>query len=291
MAFVQAGLAPQKAPKEGIMDKILKGVQLANSIVGTVGNVQDLMARPEAAKQAAEAAALQKRAQESQIARNEAETAQIGQPKALTPADQLARERFAFDKAQAGKQTALGKQLPPDKVLLVNEGNAIPTMLQDIKATIGANKDAFGPVAGRLGAMNPYNEKSQAIQAQVKAASQAFGRFMEGGVLRKEDEAKYEKMFPGGPDTPENAANKLAIVERLLAQKQNSNLQALKQAGYSTEGLGAGTMNVPEAPAILSGGKGLSDLVTPKGSTASVDPNIQQGAAAELAKRRAAARR
>jgi hypothetical protein len=154
--------------------------------------------------------------------------------------------------------SAKDKMLPPDKVLAVNEGNAIPGLLEDIRGTIESNQGDFGPIQGRLSALNPYNEKSSTIDAQMRSASQAFGRYMEGGVLRKEDEDKYRKMFPQLGDTPEVAKNKLAIVERLLAKRQNSNVAALKQSGYDVSGVDQG-LSIPEAPAILSnkGKKGL----------------------------------
>lgn len=165
------------------------------------------------------------------------------------------QERQAMLKAVAEKAGQGAKQLPPDKVLLVNEGNSIPTMLKDISTTIDANPDAFGPVAGRLGSMNPYDEKAQAIQSQVRAASQAFGRYMEGGVLRKEDEVKYERMFPQPSDTPETAKNKLAIVNKILVDKQRSNLEALQKSGYDIKGLSGTDLGEGQVPNIL-GGKG-----------------------------------
>lgn len=148
--------------------------------------------------------------------------------------------------AQRAKDNKL-RELPADKVLLVNEGNSIPALLQDIKGTIADNKNMFGPVSGRLSSANPYNTDSQTIDAQMRAASQAFGRYMEGGVLRKEDEEKYRKMFPNLPDTPAVAANKLQVVERLLAKKQNSNLAALKAQGFDITGLDQ-NLTVPDMP-------------------------------------------
>lgn len=145
------------------------------------------------------------------------------------------------------------KMLPADKVLAVSEGQRIPTMLEDIRGTIEANRNSFGPVSGRLSSLNPYNEKAQTIDAQMRAASQSFGRFMEGGVLRKEDEDKYRKMFPNLSDTPEVAANKLAIVDRLLRQTQGANVKALSASGYDTSAFN-GASSAPELPNVLSQG-------------------------------------
>jgi hypothetical protein len=146
------------------------------------------------------------------------------------------------------------RRLPPDKVLAVNEGNQIPDLLQDIRGSIDKNSGLFGPVAGRIAGMNPYDERAATLDAQLRAGSQAFGRYMEGGVLRKEDEDKYRKMFPNLSDTKEIAANKLAIVERLLAKKQNSNIEALSASGYDVGGVGRGGLSVPDVPNVLRRG-------------------------------------
>jgi len=124
------------------------------------------------------------------------------------------------------------KQLSSAEVRKVQEGEGIPTLLKDVEDVLATSSDVLGPIQGRIAGMNPYNEKAQAVQSQMKAASQAFGRFMEGGVLRKEDEEKYAKMFPGLSDTPETAANKLAIVKRMMEQKQKGDIDALSKAGY-----------------------------------------------------------
>ncbi len=172
----------------------------------------------------------------------------------------LVRLKGQQEQQQKLATVAKDKMLPPDKVLSVNEGNAIPTMLQDIRSTIGSNQGAFGPVMGRLSALNPYNEKATTIDAQMRAAAQSFGRYMEDGVLRKEDEDKYRKMFPQLGDTPQVAKNKLDIVERLLGERQNSNIAALKQSGYDVSGVEKG-LSVPKAPAILSSTGKNGDLI------------------------------
>jgi hypothetical protein len=147
---------------------------------------------------------------------------------------------------------ANGKQMSATEIAKFDEGNQIPSMLQDIKATISSNGDMFGPVAGRMAAFNPYNEKGKTADSQFRTASQSFGKFMEGGVLRKEDEDKYREMFPKLSDPPEIAANKLANVERLLAQKQGSTIAALKGSGYNVNAIDK-QIAIPEVPGILAG--------------------------------------
>lgn len=148
-----------------------------------------------------------------------------------------------------------GKELNPSEIRKLSEGAAIPTMLQDISATIEARKEDFGPIEGMLRSLNPYDVEAKSTQAQMKAASQAFGRYMEGGVLRKEDEEKYREMFPNLSDTPQVAKNKLAIVDRLLKQKQATDIDALKQSGYDVSGL-PGVGEIPGVPRALTAERG-----------------------------------
>lgn len=115
--------------------------------------------------------------------------------------------------------------------LKVNEGNNLPRVLEDVAETLKNNKDIMGPIAGRVNQLNPYDTQSQTVRSQLKTAAQSVGRYMEGGVLRKEDEIKYEKMLPQLTDTPEVAQNKLEIVDRMLKQKQASDISALGKSG------------------------------------------------------------
>ena len=147
------------------------------------------------------------------------------------------------------------RKLSSKDVTNINEGNTIPNMLLDIRKVISSNKNSFGPVLGRASSYNPYDEKAQTIDSEMRAVSQAFGRYMEGGVLRKEDEEKYRKMFPKLADTPAVAANRLDVVQRLLMNKQKSNLKAYAAQGFDIRGLDM-KGKAPELPSIIRGGEG-----------------------------------
>jgi hypothetical protein len=130
-----------------------------------------------------------------------------------------------------------GKQISATAIQNVQEGNNIPMILRKLKEKIDTKPNLFGPVAGRIGSMNPYNTESQTMDADLRLAAQNVGKYMEGGVLRKEDEEKYRKMLPSMTDTPEVAANKFKQVEDLMIERQSSALNALKGSGYDTGGL------------------------------------------------------
>lgn len=238
-------------PESGI-SKILGGTKLGSMFGVEKQTRPDLYGKRTAAyedkqKQAAEDRDLDRQYKKAQIGKFRRE---------LSPDGHEAKKRELELKKLQNELAATGngKQMSATEIAKFDEGNQIPSMLKDIKNTIDLNKGNFGPISGRIASINPWDEKGQTINSQMKTASQAFGKFMEGGVLRKEDEAKYEKMFPSQSDTPDIAANKLAIVERLLAEKQNSTVGALKGAGYNTASIDKG-LNVPDVPSVLAGGK------------------------------------
>lgn len=79
--------------------------------------------------------------------------------------------------------------------------------LQDLKATISGKTNLLGPLRG-FAALNPYSE-ARRLQANVDLVRQRVGKALEGGVLRKEDEAKYKKILATLQDTPETADYKI----------------------------------------------------------------------------------
>lgn len=174
-----------------------------------------------------------------------------------------------------------GKMLPPATVLGLNEGKAVARILPEVEQAIKENESIFGPVEGRARGANPYDRNAQTIDARMRTASQAFGRFMEGGVLRKEDEDKYRRMFPQLSDEKQVAKNKLSIVRRQLAQKYQDDKSALGGSGYDISGFGD-----LEIPPSLFGEPAPSGNSAPSGGIA-----LSGAKAARLAELRAKAGR
>jgi hypothetical protein len=83
---------------------------------------------------------------------------------------------------------------------------------------------------------------------------QVIGKTLEGGVLRKEDEIKYEKILPTISDPPAVAQSKLEGLQKAITQRRSTTIDALKDAGYNVEAFeartpAAGTPQAPNAPA------------------------------------------
>ena len=72
-------------------------------------------------------------------------------------------------------------------------------------------------------------KKKQALIDRVK---QVIGKTLEGGVLRKEDELKYEKILPTVRDTGEIVTSKLDGLEAAIVKKRGRLVDSLEDAGY-----------------------------------------------------------
>ena len=119
-------------------------------------------------------------------------------------------------------------------------------MLGGLDDLISNNKNKFGPFKGFFGGLNPYDTTAQDIQSQINSTKQIVGKFLEGGVLRKEDEAKYEKILPTLRDTPDVAAAKLTNVKNLVELKIASQQEVLEAAGYNPAIPPADTITGPD---------------------------------------------
>lgn len=97
-----------------------------------------------------------------------------------------------------------------------------------------SGRQLTGPLKGLMG-LNPYAIEQQDLQAEIDLARQIIGKFLEGGVLRKEDEEKYKKILPTMYDTQEVAQRKL---ENLVIELQNRQKQ-YQQTGYAGYGSSA----------------------------------------------------
>ncbi len=129
------------------------------------------------------------------------------------------------------------KPLSDTALTMLSDAAFLPTILNQLNGTIekGNGKDGanFGPLSNAFN-LNPFDTTQQIANADLSRAAQLVGKFMEGGVLRKEDEAKYSKMLPGTTDTKEVALGKLNAVKAMLQDKLKGYIETDKAAGYDT---------------------------------------------------------
>jgi hypothetical protein len=126
---------------------------------------------------------------------------------------------------------ATGKQLPAGNLATLAETNTAVGLLPTLQASFDESKGVFGPVAGARG-FNPYDEKAQKAKSTITLVKQIIGKGLEGGVLRKEDEKKYENILPKLTDTPKTVQDKINLLNTTLNQKYQTTVETFKAGGY-----------------------------------------------------------
>ncbi len=102
-----------------------------------------------------------------------------------------------------------------------------------------------GPVTELTG----WGETAKQHQAVIDRVKQVIGKALEGGVLRKEDEVKYEKILPTIKDVPSVVTAKLEGLSKAIAQRRERELDAREDAGYDVAAFRArGTTKAKTAP-------------------------------------------
>lgn len=108
-----------------------------------------------------------------------------------------------------------------------------------------------GPITG-LRSMNPFDTEAQTLKAKIKKVKQIVGKAMEGGVLRKEDEAKYNDILAKMQDSPQVAANKINELIGDMQANKEIYLNDMEAAGYDVSGFQPNGSDPVNQPAINS---------------------------------------
>lgn len=147
------------------------------------------------------------------------QTAPPRQPATRPPSDAPKPAR-PLSAIEAGKLSELNTSL-----------NDLKT-LREALGTTGAESKIGAWVPNVVTEVTGWGADAKAKQATIDRVKQVIGKALEGGVLRKEDEAKYEKILPTVGDPPENAKVKLDGLEAAIKQRLETQKQALEDAGY-----------------------------------------------------------
>lgn len=118
--------------------------------------------------------------------------------------------------------------------------------------------DSTGLVA-QAGAKLPYvtqltgwGTDAKKRQAVIDRVKQVIGKTLEGGVLRKEDEVKYEKILPTIGDAPAVALEKLNGLDAAIAKRKGRRLDSLEDANYDVTKYRVRAPAAPAAPAPVA---------------------------------------
>lgn len=131
------------------------------------------------------------------------------------------------------------QRLPADKVVMLEDAKFLPQTLDNLEKTIQSGKGTFDPIWGKVDNYNPLawsDTDKQTVNAELRTAAQLIGKYMEGGVLRAEDEVKYRNMLPNNTDTREVALYKLNQIREMLKGKTSGYIQGFDASGYDVKG-------------------------------------------------------
>jgi hypothetical protein len=130
------------------------------------------------------------------------------------------------------------KELPATQVVMLEDAKFLPDTLGDLQKMIESGQGTFDPLLGPIDTVNPfawYDSDKQVMAAKLRTTAQLVGKYMEGGVLRKEDEVKYAEMLPKNTDTREVALGKLNQVKEMLQQKTIGYIDGFDKSNYNVE--------------------------------------------------------
>jgi len=111
--------------------------------------------------------------------------------------------------------------------------NTLGRLSGEVRKT-GAASKAGAMVPGFITEMTGIGTEAKSRQAVLDQAKQVVGKAMEGGVLRKEDEAKYMRILPIISDPPDVAKAKLENLKQVMAQDAEIYLETLRASGRNT---------------------------------------------------------
>lgn len=136
----------------------------------------------------------------------------------------------------------------------------LDTSLDDVSVLRGAITEtgATGTTAA-IGAAVPnwvteytgWGSDAKKKQALIDRVKQVIGKALEEGVLRKEDERKYEKILPTIKDPNELVISKLNGLEDSLKKRKQRHLDSLADAGYDISNFASRAQVSEQAPATV----------------------------------------
>lgn len=132
-----------------------------------------------------------------------------------------------------GSEKPKGKILPSNRVTELSESASGLDLLGNLRK---GTPPGMNPLTSWFRTKNPFDTDAQTFNQYLATTKQVIGKALEGGVLRLEDEKKYEKILPKGSDTRGVRRRKEAQLAEMIANKRNRALQDLGAAGYDIEG-------------------------------------------------------
>jgi hypothetical protein len=150
----------------------------------------------------------------------------------------LKRQALAVDmaKARQGTTRSFGNRILGEKAVNdYTELQGVVEMADNLEGRITQGAKLMGPVEGEKSRW-PWAESHRKLQAEFDLVRQKIGKMVEGGVLRKEDEAKYLKILPAMTDVPTVAVDKARRFSALMRKDLSRYMENMNRAGYNVSG-------------------------------------------------------
>ena len=129
-----------------------------------------------------------------------------------------------------------GRDLTQSEAEPFSKGFLILDQLGELSNTIST--ESTGPILGILRGNNPYDEKAQLINAQLKAMvpNLARGVYGEVGVLTDTDIRNYEQTLPNLRSTEDVSRAVLGMTLRVVQRSMESQLRVMAASGRDVSG-------------------------------------------------------
>lgn len=144
-----------------------------------------------------------------------------------TRSDTLMRERAVAGPQRRPLQVSSVKDLAD-----VAEALTLANQLDFKTGDTGILPSLGGAVPDFVTNLTGFGVEAKSRQGVINLVKQIIGKGLEGGVLRKEDESKYDKILPTLRQHPDVVTAKIANLKNTLQNKREVLLDALADAGY-----------------------------------------------------------
>lgn len=148
-----------------------------------------------------------------------------------------AQARLDQSKKDAEAKADKGKMLSAEAVAKLGNARSAMKSIKDLRDSVNNTND-FVPVIGNLNPARYFpgtdtNTRMKNYDAQVTPTMQNIGTYLEGGKLSDGDfKSKYLPMAPVIADSDDARKGKIDNLERLMKNRYNEELAALRASGY-----------------------------------------------------------
>lgn len=150
--------------------------------------------------------------------------------------DELARLKMAFGFTAAQMKQSNLRPLHDNAINKISEYETSSQLLNNLGEEINSKAKLMGPIVGRFKSMNPYDQDVQFLRGRIETTKQIVAKAMEGGVLRKEDTEKYNKILASIENDPTVAVEKIQELNKDIERQKSIFLKNLGRAGFNTQG-------------------------------------------------------